>query len=362
MFDHRMKERVVLFLRKRLLVSLLVLVSALIVTGIFMTESYLTHSKSGTTVEASTRLGNYTVKNGDSIFTIAGKYGVSIAALRQANVLNSGTVNQGQVLTIPDKPSTDWYTVESGDSLCYIATKYDVTVDDLQKANMLKSDLIIPGQVFIIPANKVSFNSKASAKPTVVKDNSSSQEQVLPKKVVNLPLAEIIREKGINDPWSRMAILINKSSHTLSLYIGGIWLKSYPLELGDGGLADKKVQGDHKTPEGTFYIAEKSVLEPADKFLGTRWLRLSYPNVEDAERGIRQGLIDQKTHDAIMTAWKNKDIPPQYTALGGGVGIHGGNSKEQGSNWTWGCIGLSNKDVEDIFNFVAVGTPIIIQK
>ena len=159
-----------------------------------------------------------------------------------------------------------------------------------------------------------------------------------------------------------MAILINKSTHSLSLYVGGIWLKSYPVELGSGGLEDKEIQGDHKTPEGTFYIAEKSVLQPADEFLGSRWLRLSYPNVEDAERGVRQGLIDQETHDAIMTAWKNKDIPPQYTALGGGVGIHGGNSKEQGSNWTWGCIGLSNEDIEDFFDFVTVGTPIIIQR
>jgi hypothetical protein len=104
------------------------------------------------------------------------------------------------------------------------------------------------------------------------------------------------------------------------------------------------------------------VLRPVDKFLGSRWLRISYPNLEDGERGIRQGLIDQPTSDAIKRAWENKSIPPQYTALGGGVGIHGGNSKEQGHNWTWGCIGLRDQDIEDFFDYVQVGTPIFIQQ
>ena len=127
-------------------------------------------------------------------------------------------------------------------------------------------------------------------------------------------------------------------------------------------MGDKEIQGDHKTPEGDFYVAEKSILQPADKFLGTRWLRISYPNAEDAERGLRKGLIDQNTYDQIVGAFRNKGIPPQYTALGGGVGIHGGSSKELGSNWTWGCIGLHNQDVEDFFDYVEVGTPIYIQQ
>jgi lipoprotein-anchoring transpeptidase ErfK/SrfK len=53
--------------------------------------------------------------------------------------------------------------------------------------------------------------------------------------------------------------------------------------------------------------------------------------------------------------------PPQRTALGGGVGIHGGSTPELGSDWTWGCVGLTNKDVEDFYNYVSNGTKVTIQ-
>ena len=64
----------------------------------------------------------------------------------------------------------------------------------------------------------------------------------------------------------------------------------------------------------------------------------------------------------ILSAIQSGKIPPQRTALGGGVGIHGGGVPELGSNWTWGCVGLTNKDVEDFFDYVNVGTPVIIKK
>jgi LysM repeat protein len=355
-----MRERINLFFKRNWRFLLFIFAGVLILTGAYITKSYRTAPKSGATVEAATGLGSYTVKKGDSIFSIAGKFGVAIAALKHVNGLDKGTLSPGQVLTIPDQPSDDWYTVKHGDSLYHIAAKYNVTPDRLQIVNGLDNAFIKPGQVLLIPSAKTASTKVEPVKPPVGPSHPAS-EYYLGIPAQDLPLAEVLKGKGIDDPWSRISILIDKSAHTLSLYAGGAWLKSYPAEFGDGGLDDKRVRGDHKTPEGNFYVAEKSVLKPADKFLGTRWLRLSYPNIEDAERGIRQGLIDQKTCNAIIEAWKNKAIPPQYTALGGGVGIHGGNSKEQGSNWTWGCVGLNNKDIEDFFDFVAVGTPITIQ-
>jgi len=336
---------------------LLVFVGALFIGGVHFTQTHRVHSKHSTTVEAATGLGNYTVKNGDSLFSVASKFGVSIAALKHVNGLGAEELSPGQNITIPDQPSGDWYTVENGDSLYYIASKYDVSVEALQKFNGLQSALILPQQVLVIPQAKVEV-----IKTPVITNNPAPKIQQSSLENIDQPLAEVLQMKGLNGSGSQMTIYINKSAHKLSLYKGSARLKSYPVELGDGGLADKKTQGDHRTPEGNFYVAEKSVLRPADPFLGTRWLRLSYPNVEDADRGVRQGLIDAKTHDSIVEAWQNKTIPPQYTALGGGVGIHGGNSKEQGSNWTWGCIGLRNQDIEDFYDFVTVGTPIYIQQ
>lgn len=344
---------------------LYILAGVLLITGVYITHNNRPHLKSGYAVEAATGLGNYTVKKGDSIFEIAGKFGVSISALRHANGLEDGKITPGQVLTIPDEPSGDWYTVRNGDTLGAIAGKYVVAVSDLKKVNGIRRDLILPHQVLVIPSKKtvVAENTEtAMDKPVIIRNTPAPETQKALSEDTNRPLREILREHGFNGDHLNLAIFIDKSAHVLSIYKGKILLKSYPIELGDGGLADKKIKGDHKTPEGDFYVAEKSILQPADQFLGTRWLRISYPNVEDAERGLRQGLIDQNTHDQIIGALRNKVIPPQYTALGGGVGIHGGSSKEQGSNWTWGCVGLRNQDVEDFFDFVEVGTLIYIQQ
>jgi lipoprotein-anchoring transpeptidase ErfK/SrfK len=175
-------------------------------------------------------------------------------------------------------------------------------------------------------------------------------------------LSQIFKDKGIDTSKATIKIVVDKSDHTLGIYANGTLMKSYHVELGDNGLGDKAVSGDHKTPEGTFYISEKSVLNPADEYLGTRWMRLSYPNVEDAQRGLDQGLISKDTYNQIVTAINNGEIPPQDTALGGGVGIHGGSTAALGTDWTWGCVGLTSKDVEDFFDYIRVGTKVIIQQ
>ena len=233
------------------------------------------------------------------------------------------------------------YTAKEGDSLFIIAGKYGIPVIALKQVNGLQSDMIIPGQVLTIPIN--------------LSTNQSTQRSVK-------SLKSILTERGITYPWFDLKIVIDKSDHTLSAVYKNTWLKTYHVELGAGGLGDKEVLGDLKTPEGTFYISQKTVISPPDQYLGSRWMRLSYPNAEDAERGMRQGLIDAQTRNNILTAFNAGKSTPQYTALGGGVGIHGGDAPELGKDWTWGCIGLANRDVEDFFDYVSVGTPVIINK
>jgi len=224
------------------------------------------------------------------------------------------------------------YQVKNGDTLYYIAKNYGVSIQSIKTANKLKSSYIVPGQVLYIPAG-----------------NNSS-----------LPLRDILRAKGITNPQAAITIVVDKSKHALSLYGNGKYLKSYHVELGNNGLGDKISAGDHKTPEGIFYIAEKSVLNPADPYLGSRWMRLSYPNIEDAQRGLAKGLIDYATYKQISYAINHRLIPPQRTALGGGVGIHGGSIPAFGRDWTWGCVGLKNADVEEFYNYVTVGTKVTI--
>lgn len=384
--------------------SLAVVLIILAVCGVIAVGINRKGLKPGATAVALPDTKRYTVKDGDSLYQIAQDHGLTVDALKSANKLTSDKIRAGQVIRIPGAPktageeleaaamATDRYTVQPGDSLFLIAKRYGLTVEALKQANGLSSDLITVGQVLVIPQQTGGKPSRYTVQPgdslytiatrfnlsvtTLKSINHLNSDIIFPGQVLLLsgssnpapaapqvpeaakPLREILAERGISHP--KLTIMVDKSDHTLSVYTAGIRLKTYHVELGDSGLGDKAVSGDHKTPEGTFYVAEISVLNPADPYLGSRWMRLSYPNIEDADRGLAQGLIDQQTHDSIVEANKRLAIPPQNTALGGGVGIHGGSTPALGKDWTWGCVGLTNHDVEDFFDYVSVGTPVVI--
>jgi murein L,D-transpeptidase YafK len=123
--------------------------------------------------------------------------------------------------------------------------------------------------------------------------------------------------------------------------------------LGLNPVPDKVRQGDRATPEGEFYIFTKN-----DKSAFYLSLGVSYPNAEDAARGLRDNLISKAQHDAIVQAIKRKATPPQNTRLGGDIYIHGNGAT---SDWTWGCVALENEDVKELFDSVPVGTPVTIK-
>ena len=230
------------------------------------------------------------------------------------------------------------YTIKPGDSLYKISKAHGVSISSIKAANNLTSDVIYSWSVISIPAPGDSILLR------------------------NRALKDIIKDRGLTAGQVQIRLFVDKSDKLLKVYTGNNVLKAYRIELGDSGMGDKQVAGDHKTPEGSFYIAQKSILSPSDKYLGNRWMRLSYPNIEDAQRGLNSGLINKTTYDSIVNAINNGQIPPQNTALGGGIGIHGGSVAEFGPNWTWGCVGLTNKDVQDFYDYVKVGTKVTIQQ
>lgn len=150
-----------------------------------------------------------------------------------------------------------------------------------------------------------------------------------------------------------LSLLIDISDHELRVMADGVVVATHPVALGDG-VGDKVQEGDHRTPRGTFRVVTRNDRSQFHRFLG-----LSYPTAEDADRGLTAGLITPAQAQAIRAAEEAGRQPPWNTPLGGAVGIHGGGI---GSDWTYGCIALTNEDIDALWEVVRIGTPVTIQE
>jgi len=134
-------------------------------------------------------------------------------------------------------------------------------------------------------------------------------------------------------------IEVLKSKHQLVLFADGKSVKSYQVALGrsDG---PKRRQGDHKTPEGQ-YVIDWTIAESRFHFA----LHVSYPNPADRKQAQDDG-----------------DDP------GGDIEIHGVEEHfawlgplQHDWDWTDGCIAVTNREIEEIWRLVPVGTPVVIK-
>lgn len=148
-------------------------------------------------------------------------------------------------------------------------------------------------------------------------------------------------------------IIVKKKERKLEVFDGKNLIKTYRIGLGFAPVGDKERKGDGKTPEGDFYIFTKNANSKFYLSLG-----ISYPSIDDAKRGLEINLISKTEHDAIVGAINNKQTPPQNTKLGGEIYIHGNGSA---TDWTLGCVALSNSDVKELFDAIPVGTIVRIE-
>lgn len=112
----------------------------------------------------------YVVQRGDTLYSIAQKYNTTVGAIRSKNNLTGDTLSVGQILTIPGdiestgeedvaEDTTTTYVVKRGDSLYTIASTYGVTVDELKNANGIVGDIITVGQVLTIPSGNTNTSN-----------------------------------------------------------------------------------------------------------------------------------------------------------------------------------------------------------
>lgn len=128
-------------------------------------------------------------------------------------------------------------------------------------------------------------------------------------------------------------IQVSKADRKLYLFNNDRVLKSYDIGLGFAPVGAKQFEGDGKTPEGAYFISYKN---PDSQYHLS--LKISYPNEADIAFAESQGK-----------------------SPGGDIVVHGGPVKPTTKrDWTWGCIAVTDREIEVIYSMVKEGTPIYI--
>lgn len=135
------------------------------------------------------------------------------------------------------------------------------------------------------------------------------------------------------------SIAVHKAEHELLVFKQGKLLKVYTVRLSSQPVGPKHAAGDNKTPEGLYYINAKNPYSSFHKSLS-----ISYPNALDMNYAKTHGLLP-----------------------GGDIVIHGlpNGAEKLGKNryrndWTSGCIALTNDDIDELFEKINTGIPILI--
>jgi len=140
-------------------------------------------------------------------------------------------------------------------------------------------------------------------------------------------------------------IIVVKTTYELKVYDQDGWYGTYPVVFGSKSLDDKMMEGDRRTPEGSYHIASKRPHEKWDKMM-----LIDFPTKPDMDK---------------FNERKAKGLIPKNAKIGGGIAIHGtwphdDMAVDLFQNWTNGCIALKNEDVDELYDMLPIGTTVQI--
>ena len=156
-------------------------------------------------------------------------------------------------------------------------------------------------------------------------------------------------------------ILIDTEAQFLEVYRGEETVLSFrDIALGRAGAAEDRIRGDNRTPLGDFRIAWINTNSRFHIFLG-----FDYPTFHHARRAYSRGRLPLDEFLDLAEAYRDRRLPPQTTSIGGHIGIHGLGSADpelhRRSNWTRGCVAVTDDEIEQLMAYVDVGTRVFVQ-
>jgi hypothetical protein len=162
-------------------------------------------------------------------------------------------------------------------------------------------------------------------------------------------------------------VVVDVEGHEAHRYERGV--RTHTWEVGRGQAEGvKAVRGDLRTPRGLYFVTDRSTGPFAGDFAayyGGHWVKVSYPNAFDAERGVREGLVSDAPAAEMARTWWRRRLPAQKTRLGGGIGFHGWiapwRGDVEGFGLSWGCVVLHPEDIATFYASVPVGAAVVLR-
>lgn len=177
-----------------------------------------------------------------------------------------------------------------------------------------------------------------------------------------VPISEAMRKKGFTK-LEDVHILVDRKNYSLSIYEDTVLIKSYRASFGRNLRDRKKLFNDGATPVGEYNICSIDTTDDRYKFL-----RLNYPNLDDAMDALRRGSINQKEYNNIKFDFYYSECIQTETILGNNIGIHGIGRLNYifknlpfVYNWTDGSIAISNENIDELLTVAGKGTKIVIK-
>jgi hypothetical protein len=156
-----------------------------------------------------------------------------------------------------------------------------------------------------------------------------------------------------------VALEVRKRERTLLARCAEGGVREFSIALSREPFGAKRARGDQRSPEGSYRIAGHA---RSSRF--HRFIPIDYPSLADADRALAERRISADVHTRILAAHHAGRLPPQDTALGGWVGLHGEGERWRGDgdlDWTEGCFALPDDAIDWVAAHAPVGTPIRIE-
>ncbi len=160
-------------------------------------------------------------------------------------------------------------------------------------------------------------------------------------------------------------LLVHADSYRMRRYEAGEQLGEYQVGFGQEA-GRKRLRGDNRTPRGAYFVVHRYRGEIGGEwgaFYGGHWIKVNYPGPRDAAWGLEEGLIDEDQARRITEAWAARELTPQDTILGSGIGFHGWIEEwddDGPRHLSWGCVVLHNRDIAVLFDDIPIGAMVVI--